>query len=233
MQDGMIETHIVNRSYEMTSLADDRSGEPKLVRYLVSVEIDRRIRDGQDLETEFLSSTARVAARPIGEQGLAPATLDIETPGDEVAVSGPFLIVTRWGCCALQSSHAAYSLLSGARLFSATGEGGHGDWVTLGSRHRPDQARYVAAHVAPTLSDAEELGEDETHVIAITYAAGAGARQRLIVTLQSGRNSDEVLNWLPKLSWVTSDQPGGTDHVFVTSEAPAEETYTGFHLPAA
>ena len=231
--DGVMETSIVNRRFEPAMVSDDRSGQPKLVYYLLSVEIERKLRDAPDQETEFLQSIARVTAQPIGENGLEAPTLKMEADGDEVAISGPFVIVTRWGCCAFQASYAAYSILGGAKLFSATGVaeyGQYGQWVTLGSRRRPDEARYVAAHVAPTMADAVELGDDPSHVIAIAYAGGEGLRQRLIVTLDQGRDSDQILDWLPKLSWVTKEQPDGTDHVFFQSDAPAAEIYSGITL---
>ncbi len=227
---GTLDIHVVNHRFEPAIVADDRTAKAEIRHFLVAIETDRTTREAADQETEILASIVHASARPIGPEGLGASTLDIAVPGDAAAISGPFLIVTRWGCCALQDSHAAYSLLTGKRLFSATGQGAFGDWITLGSRRRPSESRYVALHVAPTLSDLEELGEDERRVIAITYADNRGMLQRLIVTAPEDRNADAILNWIPRLSWVTGDQPEGTDHVFVPSDSPPEETYNSIIL---
>jgi len=227
---GAVVTHVVNRRYESAIVADERDAEPKLVHVLASIEIDRTMSDAEDQETEILSSIVRANFRTIDQTGLSRPALQIETEGDEATISEPFLIVTRWGCCALQSSYQVYSMLSGHRLFSATGGGEFGDWITLDSRHRPNEQRYAAIHVAPTMSDEAELGPDEKHAIAISYASGNDSIQRLIVSVPMGRNSDDVLDWLPKLSWVTADQPEGTDHIFVASDSPPEATYDGMIL---
>jgi hypothetical protein len=74
------------------------------------------------------------------------------------------------------------------------------------------------------------LGDDKVRVGAIAYARETGPIQRLVLTAAVGRDSDEVLNWSPSLLWVDAEAPEGTDHVFVASEAPPEETYDGITL---
>lgn len=227
---GSYEIHTVNRRFEPVTTADNQGVQSKVVRYLVKTEIDRTTRESDESEIDTVSSIVRATARPLTEKGLGDPTLKIETKGDEVATSGPFLIVTNWGCCAEQQSHAVYSMQSGRKLFSATGEGQYGDWITLGSQHKPYQQRIAVAHVAMTPTDAEELGPDDSAVMMITYAGELAPLQRLAVRVGNGRNPDEVVNWYSKLAWVNAQFPDGTDHIFISSDKAPAETYTDMSL---
>ena len=92
-------------------------------RFLVQTEIDRVTREADDEEIDTQSSVLRVTARPLTAAGLGEVSMTIETNADEVV--GVRTLCRRgrsWGCCAEQKSHEVYSLYSGKRLFSATGD---------------------------------------------------------------------------------------------------------------
>ena len=157
--------------------------------------------------------------------------MTMETGADEVAVSGPYVVATLWGCCAEQSSHEVFSLYTGKRLFSATGEGESGDWLTMGKKGPSYDQRVVAAHLAFTARDAEELGEDRNVVGVITYATEAEPLQRLALRApDGGRDGDLPTEWSSKLLWLTQREPEGIDHAFFEQDGDAKDVYTGITL---
>jgi hypothetical protein len=140
------------------------------------------------------------------------------------------VVATLWGCCAEQSSHEVFSLYTGKRLFSATGQGDFGEWLTMGKKGPTYDQRVVAAHIAFTARDAAELGEDHDVVGVITYATEAEPLQRLALRAPGGRDGDLPTEWLPKLLWITKREPDGTDHAFFEQAGDAKEVYTGITL---
>jgi hypothetical protein len=222
--------HTVNRRHDIASFFDDRDGKGAMKRFLVVTEIDRITREADDEEIDTQSSTLRIVARPLTASGLGEPSMTAETIADEVAVSGPYVVATQWGCCAEQASHEVFSLYSGKRLFSATGEGDFGDWLTMGKKAPQYDQRVVAAHLAFTARDAAELGEDRSVVGHITYATEAEPLQRLALTAPDGRDGDLPLEWSPKLLWITEREPDGIDHAFFEKEGAAKEVYTGITL---
>ena len=222
--------HTINRRHDIASFFDDRDGKGVMKRFLVVTEIDRTTREADDEEIDTQSSILRITARPLSPTGLGEPSMTAETTADEVAVSGPYVVATQWGCCAEQSSHEVYSLYSGKRLFSATGAGDFGDWLTMGKKGPQYDQRVVAAHLAFTARDAAELGEDRSVVGHITYATEAEPLQRLALTAPDGRDGDLPLEWSPKLLWITEREPDGIDHAFFEKEGPAKEVYTGITL---
>ena len=222
--------HTVNRRHDIASFFDDRDGKGAMKRFLVVTEIDRITREADDEEIDTQSSTLRIVARPLTASGLGEPSMTAETIADEVAVSGPYVVATQWGCCAEQASHEVFSLYSGKRLFSATGEGDFGDWLTMGKKAPQYDQRVVAAHLAFTARDAAELGEDRSVVGHISYATEAEPLQRLALTAPDGRDGDLPLEWSPKLLWITEREPDGIDHAFFEKEGAAKEVYTGITL---
>ncbi|MEZ5833488.1 MAG: hypothetical protein R3D05_20135 [Dongiaceae bacterium] len=222
--------HTINRQHEVASFFDDRTGKGTMKRFLVETEIDRLTREADDEEIDVQTSVLRITARPLTPQGLGDAAMTMETKADEVAVSGPYVVSTLWGCCAEQSSHEVFSLYSGKRLFSATGEGEFGDWLTMGKKGPTYDQRVVAAHIAFTARDADELGEDQSVVGVITYATEAEPLQRLALHAPGGRSGDLPTEWASKLLWITADEPDGTDHAFFEQVGDAKNVYTGITL---
>jgi hypothetical protein len=235
LQDGAYLIRTTNRRHDITSFFDDRDGTEGtsggvMRRFLVQTEIDRVTREADDAEIDVHSSVLRATARPLTQSGLGEAGMNIETNADEVAVSGPYVVTTLWGCCVEQPAHEVYSLYSGKRLFSATGPGEFGDWLTMGKKGPTYDQRLVAAHFAITARDRAELGEDEDRVAVITYATEAEPLQRLALSVPGGRSSDLPLEWNVKLLWVTADQPNGVEHNFINQEGDAATVYTGLSL---
>lgn len=222
--------HTINRRHDIASIFDDRDGTGEMKRFLVVTEIDRVTRETNDEEIDVQSSILRIDARPLTAKGLGEPAMSMETSADEVAVSGPYVVATQWGCCVEQLSHEVYSLYSGKRLFSATGEGGFGDWLTMGKKGPSHDQRLVAAHLAFTARDAEELGADRSVVGVIAYATEAEPLQRLALTAPDGRDGDLPLEWSPKLQWLTKREPDGIDHAFFEQLGDAKDVYTGITL---
>lgn len=230
MDDKAYLIHTINREHEVASFFDDRAGKGTMRRFLVETELDRLTREADDEEIDVQSSILRIKARPLTPQGLGGPAMMMETSADEVAVSGPYVVATLWGCCAEQSSHEVFSLYSGKRLFSATGEGDFGDWLTMGKKGPAYDQRVVAAHIAFTARDAAELGEDRSVVGVITYATEAEPLQRLALRAPDGRDGDLPTEWSSKLLWITKREPDGIDHAFFEQEGNAKEVYTGITL---
>lgn len=230
LQDGAYLIHTINRRHDVTAFFDDRDGTGVMQRFLVQTEIDRVTREADDQEIDVQSSVLRATARPLSQTGLGEIGMRIETNADEVAVSGPYVVTTIWGCCVEQPAHEVYSLYSGKRLFSATGPGDFGDWLTMGKKGPTYDQRVVAAHFAITARDRAELGEDEDRVAVITYATEAEPLQRLALSVADGRSGDLPLEWNVKLLWITPDQPEGVEHNFINQDGDAATVYTGIAL---
>jgi hypothetical protein len=222
--------HTINRRHDIASFFDERSGKGEMRRFLVETEIDRLTREADDEEIDTQSSVLRVKARPLTAAGLGDQTMTIETTADEVFVSGPYVVADSWGCCAEQKSHEVFSLHTGKKLFSATGAGDFGDWLTMGKKGPNYQQRIVAAHLAFTTRDAAELGGDKSVVGLITYATEAEPLQRVALRAPGGRDGDLPLEWSPKLLWLTKREPEGIDHAFFEQEGDAKDVYTGITL---
>lgn len=230
MDEGAYLIHTINRRHDIASFFDDRDGTGEMKRFLVETEIDRLTREADDAEIDTRRSVLRITARPLTSQELGDATMVLETNADEVAVSGPYVIATLWGCCVEQPSHEVFSLHTGKRLFSATGEGAFGDWLTMGKKAPRYDQRIVAAHIAVTARDAQELSEDRTVVGVITYATEAEPLQRLALRAPGGRDGDLPLEWSPKLLWLTERELDGIDHAFFEQDGDAKAVYTGITL---
>jgi hypothetical protein len=229
MDDRVYLIHTINRRHDIASFYDDRAGEGEMKRFLVESEIDRLTREADDEEIDTQSSVLRIKARPLTPKGLG-TPISMQTDADDVAVSGPYVVATLWGCCAEQSSHEVFSLYTGKRLFSATGAGDFGDWLTMGKKGPRYDQRVVAVHIAFTARDAEELGADRNVVGIITYATEGEPLQRLALRAPGGRDSDLPLEWSSKLLWLTEREPDGIDHVFFEQTGEAKDVYTGITL---
>lgn len=230
IDDGAYLINTVNRRHDVTSYFDDRQGAGTMRRFLVETEIDRVTREADDQEIDVQRSTLRATARPLTQTGLGEIGMQIETAADEVAVSGPYVVTTVWGCCVEQPAHEVFSLYSGKRLFSATGPGDFGDWLTMGKKGPTYDQRIVAAHFAITARDKDELGPDQDRVAVITYATEAAPLQRLALSVPGGRDGDLPLEWNTKLLWITADQPEGVEHNFINQDGDAATVYTGVTL---
>lgn len=230
LQDGAYLIHTLNRRHDITSFFDDRDGTGTMRRFLVQTEIDRVTREADDTEIDVQSSVLRATARPLSQSGLGEISMNIQTNADEVAVSGPYVVTTLWGCCIEQPVHEVYSLHSGKRLFSATGPGDFGDWLTMGKKGPTYDQRVVAAHFAITARDRDELGADQDRVAVITYATEAEPLQRVALSVPGGRAGDLPLEWNVKLLWITPDQPDGVEHNFINQEGDAATVYAGIGL---
>ena len=230
MDGGAYLIHSINRRHEVASFFDERTGKGDMKRFLVETELDRSWREADDEEIDVQSSRLKITAQALTPAGLGDEMMTMQADADEVTVSGPYVVATQWGCCAEQLSHEVFSLYSGKRLFSATGEGDFGQWLTMGKKGPTYDQRVVAAHLAFTARDADELGEDRSVVGVITYATEAEPLQRVALRAPDGRDGDLPLEWSPKLLWLTEREPDGIDHVFFEQVGEAKDVYTGVTL---
>jgi hypothetical protein len=206
---------ITNRRYETNIMASTLGG-PSILYQLLLIEEAHESKEGLEAEPEPVSAKVKVTAFPMTAQGKGAAKFTIEADGDSAKASGPYLTVTRYGCCVEQPAYAVYSLENGAYLFNATGPGDSGQWATLGAQGGWKNERILAYHAAPTAADDTVLKGAENAQIVISYATTTKPLQRVLVTMPKALiDSDASLEWAPKLELVSKDQPDGTDRIFI------------------
>jgi hypothetical protein len=206
---------ITNRRYETNIMASTLGG-PEILYQLLLIEESHESKEGLVAEPDTVSAKVKVTAFPMTEKGKGAASFTIEADGNEAKAGGPYLTVTRYGCCVEQPTYAIYSLENGAYLFNATGTGDSGQWATLGAPGGWKNERILAFHAAPTAADEVILKGAENAQIAISYATTTKPLQRVLVTVpKSVIDGDIALEWAPKLELITKDQPDGSDRVFI------------------
>jgi hypothetical protein len=214
-QGDVFDIAITNRRYETNIMASTLGG-PEILYQLLLIEEAHESKEGLEAEPEPVSDKVKVTAFPMTKDGKGAAKFTIEADGNAAKASGPYLTVTRYGCCVEQPTYAVYSLENGAYLFNATGAGESGQWATLGAQGGWKNERILAYHAAPTAADATVLKGAENAQIVISYATTTKPLQRVLITLPKALiESDAALEWAPKLDLVSKDQPDGTDRVFV------------------
>jgi hypothetical protein len=220
---------ITNRRYETDVMASTLGG-PDILYQLLLIEESHVTKEGPEAEPEGVSAKVKVTAFPLSKDGKAPARFTIEAEGDRAVASGPYLTITRDGCCVEEPTHAVYSLESGAYLFNATGPGESGQWATLGAHGGWKFERILAFHAAETAADDTVLKGADNAQIVISYASTTKPLQRVLVTVPKEMiEGDAALDWVPKLDLVSKDQPNGTDRIFVDREnADPAKLFTGF-----
>ncbi len=207
---------ITNRRYETNILAASLGGPEEILYQLLLIEESHENKEGLVAEPEPVSAKVKVTAFPMTKDGKGAAKFTIEADGNEAKASGPYLTVTRYGCCVEQPTYAVYSLENGAYLFNATGNGDSGQWATLGAQGGWKNERILAYHAAPTMADDVILKGAENAQIAISYATTTKPLQRVLVTVpKSVIDGDTALEWAPKLDLVSKEQPDGTDRIFI------------------
>ena len=224
---------ITNRRYETDVMAltlGEPLGGPEILYQLLLIEESHVSKEGPEAEPEAISGTVKVTAFPMTRDGKGAAKFTIAAEGDRAVANGPYLTVTRDGCCVQEPTHAVYSLESGAYLFNATGPGESGQWATLGAHGGWKFERILAFHAAETVADDEVLKGADNAQIVISYASTTRPLQRVLVTVPKEMVAgDAALDWAPKLDLVSQDQPDGTDRIFVDREdADPAKLFTGF-----
>jgi hypothetical protein len=214
-QNGLFDIAITNRRYETNIMASTLGG-PEILYQLLLIEESHENKEGLEAEPEPISAKVKVTAFPMTKDGKSPAKFTIEADGDSARASGPYLTITRNGCCVEQPTYAVYSLENGAYLFNATGPGESGQWATLGAQGGWKNERILAYHAAPTTADDTILKGAENAQIVISYATTTKPLQRVLVTVPKALiDSDASLDWAPKIELVSKDQPDGSDRVFI------------------
>jgi hypothetical protein len=217
----------INRRFE-TDILNDTSGAQGTLYQLLQIEEAKVSNEGPDAEPEPVSAKVKVTAFPLTVTGLGAPRFTIEAEGDAATADGPYLTVTRFGCCVEQPTHAVYSLESGRYLFNATGDGESGQWATLGAQGGWQNERIIAYHAAETAADEAVLRGADNAVVAISYASPTAPLQRLLITAPKDvATGDAVLSWEPKLDLLSSDQPEGTDRIFVDRAGDSKDLFSG------
>lgn len=223
---GIFRVTNTTRRYETNILAST-TDRARLIHQLLEIEQRAEQVEGPEIETQVGASDITIRAFPLTDQGKGQQSFEIKVPGDAARVSGPYLTVTKYGCCAEQSTHAVFNLETGAYLFNATGEGESGDWVTLGARGGFENERIIAYHAVPTPYDQDILQAIPNAVVAITYARRDQPLQRVaLIASQAAIEADAALNWWGKAGLVSATQTEPTDHIFIPREGKAAELFT-------
>lgn len=223
---GVFRIHNTTRRYE-TNIIAATADRTRMIHQILEIEQTVEQVEGPEIETQFGPAEIAVSAYPLADQGKGEKSFTVKAPGDAVRVSGPYLTITKYGCCAEQSTNAVFSLENGAYLFNATGEGESGDWVTMGARGGFDNERIIAYHAVPTTYDLEILKEIPNAVVAITYAKRNEALQRVaVIASQAAIDADAELNWWGKAGLVSATQTEPTDRIFVEREGTGAELFT-------
>jgi hypothetical protein len=214
-QGDVFDVNITNRRYE-TDIMGSSLGGPEILYQLLLIEESHESKEGLEADPEQVSAKVKVTAFPMTKDGKGAAKFTIEAEGNEAKASGPYLTVTRYGCCVEQPTYAVYSLENGAYLFNATGSGDSGQWATLGAQGGWKNERILAYHAAITAADDTVLKGAENAQIVISYATTTKPLQRVLVTVPKAViDGDTALEWAPKLDLVSKDQPDGTDRIFI------------------
>lgn len=211
-----------------TNLLGSSVKQGAVLHQLLEIEQTSVRIEGAEAETQFESADVILRAFPLTAEGKGAQSFEIRVKGDEIAADGPYVTISRFGCCAEMPTHAVFSLESGAYLFNANGSGPSGDWVTLGARGGFEMTRIIAQHVAPTAEDAAVFSGHKNAVAAFAYARRDLPVQRLVlIAPQAAIDGDAVLNWMPKPSLVSADMPLGGDHLFIEKEGKPDALFTG------
>ncbi|HVZ01898.1 MAG TPA: hypothetical protein VHA35_20505 [Dongiaceae bacterium] len=215
-EDGLYEVTTVNTRFETDFVPPStgaEAGERGDIYQLVEIEETHVNKEGPGADGERVAGKVKATVYPLEKTGKGAAKFTIEAEGDESKVDGPYLTVTRWGCCALSSTDAVYSLQSGKYLFNSTGYGPSFQWTTLTSKNFE---RILAFHVAPTEMDDVVLKGAPNAAIVIAYATRTEPLQRVLVTVPKELldSDDGPLSWDPKLEVSNKAQPKPSDHIW-------------------
>jgi hypothetical protein len=214
--DGPYEVTTVNTRFEtdllMATIGPD-AGKDVALYQLVQIEETHVNKEGPDSDDARVSGTVKAVVYPLAKTGKGEAKFTIEAEGDESRVDGPYLTITRWGCCESQATNAVYSLETGKYLFNAVGVGPSGQWATLNSHNFQ---RILAYHTAPTEMDAVVLKDAPNAAIVIAYASTSEPLQRVLVTIPKAMfdSDDGIISWDPKLEIFNKAQPKPSDHIW-------------------
>jgi hypothetical protein len=183
---------------------------------LVKIEETHVNKEGPGSDGDRVSGKVKATVYPLDKTGKGAAKFTIEAEGDESKVDGAYLTITRWGCCALNSTDAVYSLESGKYLFNSTSFGPNHEWTDLTSKNFE---RILAYHMAPTEMDDVVLKGAPNAAIVIAYASTTEPLQRFLVTVPKELldSDDGPLNWDPKLEVSNKVQPKPSNHIWSDS----------------
>jgi len=226
-ENGPYQVTTVNTRFEtdllMPTLGPD-AGKDVTIYQLVQIEETHVNKEGPNSDGERVAGSVKATIYPLDKTGKGAAKFTIEADGDESKVDGPYLTITRWGCCASSSTDAVYSLETGKYLFNSTA---NGQWVTMNSRNFQ---RILAYHAAPTEVDDKILAGAPNAAIVISYASTTEPLQRVLVTVPKELldSDDGPINWDPKLEISNKANPKPSDHIWSDStDTDAGKVFTG------
>ena len=227
LRKGEFAAHVVNRSYEIARYATEVA--PRQIRtMLIELETDRTL-VGEELDRQ--AGRVKVTATPVqGTKAAAKPAFTIALEGDTGHASGPYYLVTRYGCCAMGAAHTAYSLETGKLLFRYSGDTADSKWLTLLLKGSETEERILAAYLAASAADAEEFGADKSRALSLTYARPTRALQRIFVRLPPSVSQDAAAGWGVDLEWYRQGEPAGVSHHVLEGKGTAAEAATGIGL---
>jgi len=215
--DGPYEITTVSTRFETDMLQPTigpDAGKDVQLYQLVEIEETHVNKESTQTETERVDGKVKATVYPLDKTGKGPAKFTVEAEGDQATVDGPYLTITRWGCCEYNATNAVYSLETGKYLFNAVGVGESGQWATLNSHNFQ---RILAYHAAPTEMDDKILTAAAPNAaIVIAYASTSAPLQRVLVTIpkEMFESEDGIIAWDPKLEIFDKKNPKPSDHIW-------------------
>jgi hypothetical protein len=195
---------------------------------LVEVEETHVNKEGPNSDGERVAGKVKATVYPLDKTtGKGAAKFTIESEGDQTTVDGPYLTITRWGCCESQATNAVYSLETGKYLFNSVGVGQSGQWADVTSHNFQ---RILAYHTAPTEMDDVILKGAPNAAIVIAYATSSAPLQRVLVTVPKEvlEGDDGIIGWDPKLQIFNKQFPKPSDHIWTDKvDADPAKVMTG------
>jgi len=215
-----------SRRYQ-TNVLSSVTAKNALIYQLLEIEQHTNAVEGPLTEQMVEESTARITAYPLSDQGKGPAAFTIEAKADAVEAMGPFLTLTRYGCCVEMPTRAIYSLESGKYLFNTTADNTSSSWASMGAQGGFEFERLFAHHARITAADDELFGENVRGAIILTYSSETAPLQRVMVVASADdMDHDAPLEWMVKVELVNGTYPKGIDRIFLDKKGAPADLFT-------
>jgi hypothetical protein len=166
-------------------------------RFLVETELDRTTREADDEEIDTQSSVLRVKAAALTAAGLGEQAMTMKPPPTKPSCPVPYVVADSWAAAPSSRATRLFSLYTGKKLFSATGAGDLGDWLTMGKKGPNYQQRIVAAHLAFTPRDARSWARTRASSASSPMRPRPSRCSACALRAPDGRDGDLPLEWCP------------------------------------
>lgn len=223
---------VVNDSQRFqTNIFSPTAGSGMSPYQLLEIRQHKVAVEGPQVERNLEESTAKVTVYPLSNKGKGEAAFTIQGKADEVDVEGAFLIFMRYPCCVEIPTRAVYSLENGKYLFNTTMDEPSGNWISMNARDSSEFGRIFAYHTKITAADGELFGGEKNGAVILTYAKRNEPLQRvMLVATQADTDRHAVLEWIPKIDFLSSAYSNGSDYIFIDRQGKPEDIFTNVTL---